>query len=134
MSNRPRILVLDDDEAIRLLLDKALTQAGFEVQSHAELEGVLTGSYEDHFDLIVTNYVMNGMKGLAFVNNLRGKGNDVPVVMITGTFYPGVFRTAKKIGVNHVMAKPICEETVVQVVRQLLRQGRGKLDAQACPM
>ena len=125
MSNKPRILVLDDDEAIRNLLDKTLTQVGFEVQTHSELDGKLNESYEDHFDLIVTNYVMNGHKGLSFVRNLRENGKEVPVVMITGTFYPGVFFTAKKIGVDYVMAKPIHKETLLQVVHRLLRQSQG---------
>ena len=125
MSNKPRILVLDDDEAIGNLLDKTLSQAGFQVQAHSELEGGLNDSYEDHFDLIVTNYAMNGVRGLTFVRNLREKGKEVPVVMITGTFYPGVFIAAKKIGVNHVMAKPICKDNLVQVVHRLLKQCRG---------
>ena len=125
MSNKPRILVLDDDEAIRRLLHKTLSQAGFDVQTHSELDGELNESYQDHFDLIVTNYVMNGHKGLTFVRNLRKNGKDVPVVMITGTFYPGVFFTAKKVGVDYVMAKPIHKETFLQVVHRLLRQCRG---------
>ena len=129
MSNKPKILVLDDDEAIRLLLKRILIQAGFDVQTHVELKGILTEGYDDRFDLIITNYVMDGMKGMAFVKNLRGKGKKVPVVMITGTFYPGVFFAAKRVGINHIMAKPFREETVVQVVRRLLRQSRVNLVA-----
>ena len=125
MNNRPKILVLDDNEAIRHLLRKILTQAGFDVQTHVELKGVLTEEFEDHFDLIITNYVMDGMKGMVFVKNLRERGKEVPVVMITGTFYPGVFISAKRVGINHIMAKPLSEETVVQVVHRLLRQSRA---------
>ena len=63
MNKKSKILVLVDD------LDKTLTQAGFDVQTQAEQDEVVIEAFEDHFDLIVNNYVMDGMKGLASVQS-----------------------------------------------------------------
>ena len=129
MNNKPKILVSDDDEGIRLLLDRTLTQAGFDVETHAKLDEVITTAFEDHFDLIVTNYVMDDIQGLVIVHSLRGNGKEAPVVMITGSFHPGIFSAANKVDINHVTSKPFKEETVVEVVHRLLKQSREKLVA-----
>ena len=122
ISEKPRVLMIDNDKAIRLLVDISLTRIGCEVQTHSTMEKALPVAFEEHFDLIVTGFAMEGMNGLNFTHCLREKGNNVPIVMIIGTFHPGVFSVAKKVGINHVMSKPFHEETILQVVHGLLGQ------------
>ena len=120
---KARILVLDDNPEFRGQVAEALARAGFEVETHSNADQVLGEALEDRFDLVVTNYVMKGWQGLSFVNCLREKGKQVPAVMMTGSFHPGVFSAAKKVGVSYVMAMPINEEGIVRVVNRLLQDG-----------
>lgn len=80
-----KILVVDDDESIRLLLSKKLFASGYEVVSTASgLEGVKTLK-EQNFDLISLDMQMPGMSGIETFRKMKADVKDLPpAIMITG--------------------------------------------------
>lgn len=79
------MLVVDDHEAMRTLLVKVLTRAGFEsVREAASGEAALALMAEQPADLILVDQNMPGMKGAEFVARVRDAGSDARIVMITG--------------------------------------------------
>jgi len=82
----PNILVIDDDEAIPLILKKVLTKFGFSVELAADgLEGVKKFD-EGNFALVITDIIMPGLNGMGVVRHIRrSKKRSTPIVGISGT-------------------------------------------------
>jgi CheY-like chemotaxis protein len=80
-----RILVVDDDAAVRALEALILKRSGFAVDTafdgSSAWRALLLGSY----DLLVTDYLMPGISGLALVRQLRVVDMELPVVLVSGT-------------------------------------------------
>jgi len=79
---RSRILVVDDEVAIRRLLERALRERGHDVvavsDGHIALEAVLTA--ETPYDLVITNNCMPGMEGQELIARLRAARPGLPIV------------------------------------------------------
>lgn len=79
----PHLLVVDDDERIRTLLVRYLTGQNYRVTSAedaADAAGKLTSI---SFDLLIVDVMMPGQNGFDFVQELRKRGNAVPVILLT---------------------------------------------------
>jgi CheY-like chemotaxis protein len=85
------VLVVDDDEAIRGLVQLILIEAGHRVSTARSGEQALGLIDEEVFDLILTDYRMPGMSGAELVGRVREHphGGDVPILLVTGTLDDG---------------------------------------------
>ncbi|HEX6958229.1 MAG TPA: response regulator [Ferrovibrio sp.] len=81
--NAPHILVIDDDERIRTLLSRFLAGQGFRVTSAEHAEDAAAKIAAISFDLLVVDVMMPGQNGFEFVSELRRRGNQVPVILLT---------------------------------------------------
>ncbi len=77
------ILVVDDDERIRTLLARYLTGQGFRVTSAEDAADAGAKLASVSFDLLIVDVMMPGQNGFDFVQDLRKRGNPVPVVLLT---------------------------------------------------
>ncbi len=77
-----RVLVIDDQEAIRSLLARALSASGFDVALAASAEEALERVEGEDFDLYVVDQMLPGMSGLALVKELRRRGRR-GILMLT---------------------------------------------------
>jgi CheY-like chemotaxis protein len=82
-----RVLVVDDDDAVRRVLQLVLSEAGHRVRTARSGQVALGLIDEDVFDLILTDYRMPGMSGAELVGQVRRhpRGGDVPILLVTGT-------------------------------------------------
>src|SRR5712692_747010 len=81
MSNK--ILIVDDEPFNLDLLEQELTDRGYAIERAAGGKEAL-GKFESfHPDLVLLDYQMPDMSGIEVLKELRGKGNETPVVMIT---------------------------------------------------
>jgi two-component system response regulator MprA len=78
-----RLLIIDDDRALRDALRRALSLAGYEVDTAAGGEQGLARIAEDPPDAVVLDVGMPGVDGLELCRRLRAAGNRVPVLMLT---------------------------------------------------
>jgi PAS domain S-box-containing protein len=81
-----KVLLVDDEVAIRQLLKEALSNVGCEVSVTGDAEGALRQLLEDHpgFDILVTDQTMPHMTGIELIRRLREEGRHLPVILCSG--------------------------------------------------
>ena len=86
-ATRPLILLAEDERALRLMLRQTLTRAGFRVVSVASGRALVRAFHKSCpcADLVITDVEMPGGNGLAAVEQIRKAGNDLPVIVISGS-------------------------------------------------
>ena len=94
MSSRPlKVWIVDDDQSVRWVLEKALKQANMDTRSfeRAEhlLEAIDANGDEASPDVLITDVRMPGMSGLALLERLRTSQPDLPIIVYYGPLGPG---------------------------------------------
>lgn len=82
MKNK-RLLVVDDEESIRLLYHDEFEEVGYQVELSADAEDALEKIKLNRPDLIILDIKMKGMDGITFLRKLRQTERNLPVVMST---------------------------------------------------
>lgn len=119
------ILIIDDEESLRLTFQLFLQRQGYSpVQTAASFEEALTIINDNHFDLIISDIVLEGNSGIDLLRRIREMEVDCPVVMVTG--YPNVDTAAEavRLGAFDYISKPVDKETLLKTARLALRQYR----------
>ena len=83
MADTKRIWIIDDDDSIRWVLQKALEQAGMEVTSFNKADGILDQLTQSEPDAIITDVRMPGMDGLTLLSALSDSYPEIPVIIMT---------------------------------------------------
>ncbi|MDH3621843.1 MAG: response regulator, partial [Gammaproteobacteria bacterium] len=84
MTSRPlNVWIVDDDQSVRWVLEKALKQADMETRSFERAEHLLEAIGESKPDVLITDVRMPGMSGIALLERLRGSCPDLPIIVIT---------------------------------------------------
>ncbi len=118
MSDAPlQILVLDDDEALQRLLRLLLEAEGFRVvMAKNGAEGLERVAGEPHLDAIVLDLEMPVMDGRTFFRELRARGSELPVVVLSAY---GARAAQREIAANAALDKPFEPERLVSIIRTL---------------
>jgi DNA-binding response OmpR family regulator len=103
---RGRILVVDDDPAIRVFLTDFLKQENFEVSAVASGSVALKTFHTEHFDLILVDFLMPGLTGLEVAAAIRKSDPQVPIALMTGTASDLEADDIIQAGVNRTFPKP----------------------------
>ena len=80
----PRILIVDDEESIRITIKEFLTDEGHEVQIAEDANTALELLKNNNFDVVVTDIILPRMSGVKLLKAIRDAAEHVQVVMITG--------------------------------------------------
>lgn len=79
------VLVIDDEASVLDILGELFTALGVSrVRRASSAEEALRIVPAEYFDIIVSDYRLEGMDGISFVEKLRSTGNDTPVLMLSG--------------------------------------------------
>jgi DNA-binding NtrC family response regulator len=116
------ILIVDDEESIRITFEMFLKREGYGLISTAStLEEALALINEEPFDLIISDIVLEGASGTELLRFIRQTGVQCPVVMITG--FPNLESAAEavRLGAFDYISKPVNKETLLRFVRQALK-------------
>ena len=105
-SERPRILVVDDEQAVRDLLAKTLTMADYDVDTAPDGPSALERLRAVEYDLLITDLKMPGMDGLSVIREARRQTSDLPVIIITGYSTEASAIEAINLGVSGYLTKP----------------------------
>ena len=120
------ILVVDDEEHVRKLLQRILEDAGYDVLmagSGEEALSILSQQKEHSPDLIILDIMMPGLSGLEVLDIIRGRF-DIPVIMLTAKQEVTTVRDALVIGADDYVRKPFrTTELVARVKAKLRRAG-----------
>ena len=119
----PEILLIDDDDALRSVLAKALTYAGHRVQQAADGREGLEPYRTRKFDLVITDLIMPVQEGVETILRLKKEGSTTPVIAISGSATNSrlYLEIAAKIGARRVLQKPFSLNTLPDTVAAALQ-------------
>jgi two-component system nitrogen regulation response regulator GlnG len=128
------VLVADDDQAIRFVLEQALTRAGFEVNCFSDGHALLEEVSKGIGDLVITDIVMPKVSGLDLLKTLKSRYPHIPVIVITAqsTLLNAV--NAFERGAFDYLPKPFDINTVVDLSRRALDRPQSVTRARARPV
>jgi two-component system response regulator FlrC len=112
-----RILLVDDDPAVRDAMASFLARAGFAVTDAAGGAEALGKADGGRFDLVVSDMKMPGMTGLELLQALRGRGDATPFVLLTAYGSVETAVTAMKCGASDFLLKPFLPAQLERVIR-----------------
>jgi len=117
-----RILVVDDEHAVRDALRRALRIDGYDVQIAPDGEAALGLVHDGRPDAIVLDVLMPGMDGLGLCRRLRAEGDRTPVLMLTARDAVGDRVLGLDAGADDYLVKPFALEELQARLRALLRR------------
>lgn len=119
---RPTVLVADDDEDVRALIEFTLEAAGYHVIMTGDGLSALSLAVQHRPQLILLDVVMPGMSGLDICYELRAKPptTDIPVLMLSGRDAAGDIDLGMTLGANYYMTKPFRPQELVNRVQRML--------------
>jgi excisionase family DNA binding protein len=120
LTSRPRILVVDDEAAIRELLAKTLALADYDVDVAPEGRTAVERLRGSSYDLLITDLRMPGVDGLSVIREARRFRPDLPVVIITGFSTETSAIEAINLGVAGYLTKPFRVPKVLAVAAKAL--------------
>ena len=125
MFDTPTLLVVDDEGSICLACRRILKQAGFRVHVSRDARIGLGRAIVEDYSAILLDIKMPEMDGFQFLEQLRKKKQDVPVMIMTG--YPGIETadSAVRLGASDYITKPFTPGQITQSVRRMLAFGTG---------
>src|ERR1700722_10290089 len=124
-----RILVVDDEEAIREIVASMLTTAGYACKhagSGIEALAVLTSGEE--FELMLSDLMMADLDGIGLLERTKEKYPDMPVVMVTAVHDISVALAAIRNGAYDYLLKPFEREQLLNTVSRALENRRLKME------
>jgi two-component system response regulator MprA len=120
-----RILVVDDERAVREALERALRLEGYEVESAVDGQEALFSLARRNVDAIVLDVLMPVMDGLEACRRLRRQGNHTPVLMLTARHEVSDRVAGLDAGADDYLVKPFALEELLARLRALLRRSGG---------
>ncbi|MEU8120671.1 response regulator transcription factor [Spirillospora sp. NPDC049024] len=129
----PRILVVDDEPAVRESLTSSLEFEGYRVTGAADGAAALDRVERDAPDLVVLDVLMPRMDGLTTCRRLRALGATMPVLMLTARDMVGDRVTGLDAGADDYLAKPFELDELLARVRALLRRAAMNAPGAAAP-
>jgi two-component system response regulator MprA len=125
-----RVLVIDDDRAVRDALRRALTLGGYDVQAaEGGLEG-LGRVDQTRPDVIVLDVMMPDVDGLEVCRRLRSSGDRTPILMLTARDAVSDRIDGLEAGADDYLVKPFDVGELTARVRALLRRTKAELDGE----
>jgi len=117
-----KILMVDDDVRMRDLLQRYMTDQGFNIKTVSdskEMDNVLT---HDHIDLLVLDLMLPGEDGLAICRRLRGSGNNVPIIMLTARGDEIDRIVGLEMGADDYLPKPFNPRELLARINAIMRR------------
>jgi two-component system response regulator MprA len=126
-----RVLVVDDDRAVREALRRALTLGGYEVQAAEDGERALEAVVQSVPDAVVLDVGLPGVDGLEVCRRVRRLGNRVPILILTARDAVADRIDGLDAGADDYMVKPFDVGELKARLRALLRRSNPETDAEA---
>ncbi|MBU0801118.1 MAG: response regulator, partial [Alphaproteobacteria bacterium] len=118
-----KILVIDDDQLLRVVIGKILKKIECEMLEAKDGNEALAIFQAKKPHLVITDILMPDKEGLETIKDIRKLDPAVPIIAMSsggGTNYMSFLQYAKRLGANQTMAKPIMPDDLLLAVRSLL--------------
>lgn len=118
------IMVVEDDNNTRKLMEAVLLQNGYEVILAKDGIDALGKMENHHVDLIIADLMMPRMDGYEFTDTLRKCNYNLPILMVTAKETPADKKKGFIVGTDDYMVKPVDEEEMLLRIAALLRRSK----------
>jgi two-component system, NtrC family, nitrogen regulation response regulator GlnG len=122
MSRQPRIWVVDDDRAIRWVLERALTSDGMDVTTFSAADAVLRQLEHDGPDALVSDIRMPGIDGMELLRSVTARHPELPVIIMTAYSDLDSAVSAYQGGAFDYLPKPFDVDDAVALVRRAVQE------------
>jgi two-component system, OmpR family, response regulator RegX3 len=116
-----RVLVVDDEPAIREAVEYALRNEGFEVEATGDGEAGLRAALAEPYDVVVLDLMLPGMSGMEVCRRLRGE-SAVPVIMLTAKGAELDRVLGLEVGADDYVTKPFSMAELIGRIRAIVRR------------
>src|ERR1041385_626520 len=120
IDTRTRVLVVDDDLAVRDSLKFSLETEGLAVETYASGRQMFASKSAAAADCLVLDYKMPEMDGFAVMEELAARKIALPVILITAPVTDAIRRRAQRAGVFNLLEKPLLDGTLAETIRQAI--------------
>ncbi len=116
-----KILIVDDEESIRITFSAFLNKEGHETVTADTFERAMETLYSEEFDLIFIDIFLSDQSGVNILKNIKARGSTCPVIMITGDPNIVTAADALRLGAFDYLIKPIRRESLIRVTNHALQ-------------
>ena len=117
-----RVLVVEDDDAMRAFLDESLREEGYVVETASNTLSAIVILLADKPDVLVIDWKMPDLDGFALLSAVRRCFNEVPVIFVTAFARPDVEKQALEQGAFSFLPKPFRLSVLVAEIQRALRE------------
>lgn len=117
-----RLLIVEDDDALRAVLEKRLKAEGYAVDACATGTDGLDFALSVEYDAVILDILLPGIDGLEILRRLRGAGNGSPVLMLTALDAVADRVNGLNTGADDYLVKPFAFDELLARIRALLRK------------
>ena len=122
------VWVVDDDDSIRWVLNRAFERAGFDTRDFANAELLLEALEDAQPSVIVSDIRMPGADGFDVLSEVRARHDNLPIVMMTAHSDLETTVSSFEQGAFEYIAKPFDIDDIVDTVQRAAKQPRPRLD------
>jgi two-component system, OmpR family, phosphate regulon response regulator OmpR len=122
LSERTRVVVLDDEPDLRALLQRYLSEQAFEVRTVADATQLDRLLARERFDVLILDIMMPGEDGLSVCRRLRAQGETIPIIMLTARGDPVDRIVGREVGADDYLPKPFDPRELVACIRAQTRR------------
>jgi DNA-binding response OmpR family regulator len=122
---RQRILIVEDEPTLLFAIQDYLDQQGYEVSCAAELEEASALLMNIPYDVVITDLRLTPVQaaeGLHVIELVRQRSLPARVIVLTGSATAAVEKSARLLGVDRYLRKPVALSVIAQTVSELVAQ------------
>jgi len=127
MNEKTKILIIDDDQRLRDLLNRYLSEQGFTVKAVADATAMDKALTREIFDLLVLDLMLPGEDGLSICRRLRGDKNGTAIIMLTARGDDVDRIVGLEMGADDYLPKPFNPRELVARIHAVLRRRSAAL-------
>ena len=121
MSQAGKVLIVEDNDFVRMQIVRYLSDSGFTTQETSDGQ-VALDQFAPDTDLAIVDVRMEPIDGFEFIKALRGRNINTPVILVTGDQNPDLLNEANKWGVSAVLMKPVQKDRLIKMATRAIQQ------------
>lgn len=123
MSQSGNVLIVEDNDFVRMQIVRYLSDAGFATQEASDGQAALD-TFNPATDLAIVDVRMEPIDGFEFVKSLRSRNINTPVILVTGDQNPDLLNEANKWGISAVLMKPVQKDRLIKMATRAIQQAQ----------
>jgi FixJ family two-component response regulator len=116
------VLIVEDDASMRRAMERLLGTTGFVVLGYVSAEAVLAAGLPDNIACVISDLKLPGISGLELLAELRARGFEAPLILITAYDVPGRCAEALRRGAAAYLVKPFHGLALLDALRAVIER------------